>query len=164
MTNVNETMAVGNEKTAQGQKKVVKKAHSIAKKKYTNWIWGVVFSCLPLTALPITMFVKDGNVQNLIYQFCCDVNIVFVGISFTITALNDYIEQERDSKEGFLNLNLFLLLLGAIYYVIVVLEKNNSTEMNMAAVFWVNVGYFVIMFILVSVKYISAIVDEQRCN
>ena len=158
MRNAKEAMAVANEEKTvmQDQKKLEKR--NIAKKKFHYWLLGVCVSFLPILALPINNFISGVNLFLVLYELFCDISIMFIGISFTITALNDFITKCIEKEEdGWLLLNIVLLILGAIIYTIVVLQKNNNPEMEMGRVFWINLIYFIIMFLLSANKYIKQI-------
>lgn len=163
MRNVNEVMAVANEQTTGVQSKPNSDKLKTAKKKFRNWVLGIIFSFLPLLALPFNHLIGGGNVATMLYKLFCDISIVFVGISFTISALNDFIAKctKRD-EDGWVWINLILLLLGAIIYTVVVLQKDENPDMEMGTVFWINLIYIVLMFILSANKYICEIWEVRK--
>lgn len=158
MRNIKEAMAVANEKTTVSQKSQNSKQLDISKKKFRCWILGIVISFLPLLAIPIDSWIGGAAVRTVLYELFCDISIMFVGISFTITALNDFIMKYTEkNKEGWVLLNIVLLILGAIIYTIVVKQKSENPEMDMHRVFIVNLVYFFIMLLLSASKYIKEI-------
>lgn len=155
MKNVKETMAVANEiVVAKVEKNQNLDDLKSAKKKLEYWLYGVGFSMLPLLALPISGFIKDGKFFEMLYNLFCDASILFVSISFTITSLNDFIADcvKRDEYR-WVNSNLILLILGVIIYTTIVLEKNRDLNV----VFGINLIYFILMFLLSLSKYIKGI-------
>lgn len=113
---------------------------------------------LPLLALPLKDWITGENVCTVVYELFCDVSIVFVGISFTITSLNDYISQHtHEDKAAWVMLNILFLLLGTILYVVMLIQKNENSEVQMKKIFEINIIYFVIMLILSANNYIKEI-------
>ena len=119
-------------------------------------------SILPLLAVPFSDFISDGNVCNMFYNLFCDISIMFVGVSFTIVALNDFIAICTERKEdGWIWANLILLLFGAIFYTVVVTEKNADQDVNIDVVFWMDFFYFLIMLGLSANKYVREIKEVR---
>lgn len=150
MKNVKETMAVANEVLTK-EKQNLDDLKS-AKRKLINWLLGVAFSVLPLLALPLRSFIENGNFREMLYNLFCDASILFVGISFTITSLNDFVDNWANDY-GWSGLTLLLLILGGIVYTTIVLAESKNTSI----VFWINLGYFIFMFLLSVIKYINEI-------
>lgn len=158
MRNIKEAMAVANEKTTVSKNNQNLVQLNILKKKFQYWILGVAISFLPLLALPFDNWISGASVSTVLYELFCDISIMFVGISFTITALNDFIMKcTEKNEEGWVFLNIVLLILGAIIYAIVVKQKKDTPEMGMDRVFWTNLIYFIIMFLLSANKYLKEI-------
>jgi|GEM_PF-5102786 len=143
-------MAVADEKKVEKQNKQKLKS---SKRKFKVWLFGIAISLLPLMALPFWDLISGGNLETMFYKLFCDISIMFVGISFTITAMNDFMYKEQDDWM----LNLILLILGAIVYTIVIIQKDANSNMNMDVVFGLNLGYFILMFVLSASKYIKEI-------
>lgn len=156
MRNVEETMAVGNEDANKSQRKAPPKGNWKEKKKFKNWIWSILISFLPILALPVWELISNGNISTMLYTLFCDSSVIFVGISFTITAMNDFVEY-RKIGEYSINPNFFLLILGTIFYVVIIIRKDVGLTVDMNVVFGVNLGYFIIMFLLGASKYIGTI-------
>lgn len=156
MRNVKEVMAVANEETTVRRNKQNLEKQKILKKKFLYWGLGIIISFLPILALPIGNWISGANIREALYELFCDISIMFVGISFTITALNDFIMKCTEKNEvGWVFLNIVLLILGAIIYTVVVMQKNDNPKMDMSRVFWINLIYFFIMFALSAHKYIK---------
>jgi len=154
MKNVKEAMAVADEVVAKAERKQNLDDLKIAKNKLINWLLGVAFSVLPLLAIPIRGFIENGNFFGMLYNLFCDASILFVGISFTITSLNDFIANCAKKEEyGWAGLTLFLLILGGIVYTTTVLAENKNANI----VFGINLFYFISMFLLSIIKYINEI-------
>lgn len=152
MKNVKEAMAVADEVLAKTERKQNLDDLKNAKRKLINWLLGVAFSVLPLLALPLKFFIEDGNLWGMFYNLFCDASILFVGISFTITSLNDFVANWANDY-GWSGLTLLLLILGGIVYTTIVLTENKNTSI----VFGINLFYFIFMFLLSVIKYIKEI-------
>ena len=107
---------------------------------------------LPLVALPFKSFLQDGNFFAMLYNLFCDASILFVGISFTITSLNDFVTNLADNY-GRSGLTLLLLISAAIVYTTTVSAANKNTNI----VLGINLFYFISMFLLSVIKYINEI-------
>lgn len=158
MKNVKEAMSIADEKISDDkQEQNIKKAEA-PKKKFYCWLCGIALSMLPLLALPLKDWITGENICTIIYELFCDTSIVFVGISFTITSLNDYISQNAQKGEiALVMLNIFFLLLGTILYVVILIQKNENPKVEMERIFGVNVFYFITMLILSANNYIKEI-------
>lgn len=163
MKNVKEAMAVADEVSAKAKAKAEQKQNledlKNAKRKLKNWLLGIAFSVLPLLALPFSGFLKNGNLGEMLYNLVCDASILFVGISFTITSLNDFVADWADNY-GWSSLTLFLLILGGVVYATTVVVENK----DMGVVFGVNLFYFISMFLLSFAKYINEIRGIKNGN
>ena len=127
MKNVKETMAVADEVLAKAERKQNLDDLKSAKIKLINWLLGVAISMLPLVALPFKSFLQDGNFFAMLYNLFCDASILFVGISFTITSLNDFVTNWADNY-GRSGLTLLLLISAAIVYTTTVSAANKNTN------------------------------------
>lgn len=152
MKNVKETMAVADEVLAKAERKQNLDDLKSAKIKLINWLLGVAISMLPLVALPFKSFLEDGNFFAMLYNLFCDASILFVGISFTITSLNDFVTNWADNY-GRSGLTLLLLISAAIVYTTTVSVENKNTNI----VLGINLFYFISMFLLSVIKYINEI-------
>lgn len=158
MKNIKEAMSVADESISENKQKKDTKKIEVSKKKFYYWLLGIVLSMLPLLALPLKDWITGENVYMVVYELFCDVSIVFVGISFTITSLNDYISQHtHEDKAAWVKLNILFLLLGTILYVVMLIQKNENSEVEMKKIFEINIIYFVIMLILSANNYIKEI-------
>lgn len=156
MRNVEEAMAVGNEDAIKLRRNVPPKRSEEEKKKFIIWIGGILISFLPILALPFGGFISNGSFVAMLYDIFCDSSVIFIGISFTITAVNDFVGYS-EIKERWIISNFFLLILGTIFYVVIIVKKDLGSTVDMKVVFWVNLIYFVVMLLLGASKYISAI-------
>ncbi len=89
MRNVEEAMTVGNEDAIKSERKTPPKGNGEEKKKFTNWIGGILISFLSIFALPFGDFISNANFFKMLYNIFCDSSVIFIGISFTITTMND---------------------------------------------------------------------------
>ena len=113
-------------------------------------------------ALPFNNWINGESLHTVIYELFCDVSIVFVGISFTIVSLNDFInEPAKRDKESWVMLNIILLLVGAILYAILLIRKNEKPDIEMEKIFGINLIYFIIMLILSAITYIKKMSEVE---
>lgn len=134
----------------------------LAKRKFKIWIMGIVVSFIPLIALPFWNFIDNVHLGEMFYEIFCNVGIMFIAISFTITALSDFtLETVKNEKEGWLAINSVLLILGALLYGVMAIKEKNSTNVQTEVFFWTNLAYFILMFLLSSSKYIKAILEVK---
>lgn len=166
MRNVKEAMAIGREIASDKKDKKDNRdigIYIVAKKKFRNWCIGIAVSLLPLLALPFAGLFGHGSFCKMFYDLFCDASIVYVGISFTITALNDFTAKciEKD-KEGWVWGNFILLLLGVIIYVTMIMQKANDGNMKIEIVFIVDLIYFLVMLFLTASQYIREIRETRK--
>ena len=163
MKNTKEVMGVASEPTvAEQSDRKAEETREFIKKKLLGWLFGVGVSLVPLLTIPVVRLVDGAGVRTMIYTLFCDISIMFVGISFTITALNDFLESYvRKKKLGGLAANCLLLLLGTVIYTAVVVAKELKGSIDLNVVFWLNLIYFVVMFLLALSKYIREIVEVR---
>lgn len=159
MRNIEEAMSVGNEEESKRDERRLKRI-KVEEEKYHNWIWGIVISFLPILALPFEDFIRSGNIFKMLYRLFCDSSVIFIGISFTITALNDFVGYGKNEKR-WMNSNFFLLILGTIFYTVVTMRKDKNLDINMTVVFWFDLIYFIVMVLLGANRYIDAIREAK---
>jgi len=153
MKNVKEAMAVADEVPATGQKQNSDDLKSV-KRKLLNWFLGIAFSLIPLLALPFKDFIENGNFLNMLYHLCCDASILFVGISFSIVSLNDFIDDcAKREKYMWPGIILFFLIFGTFLYTVTMVTEKKDENI----VFVMNLIYFIAMFLLSAFKYINEI-------
>ncbi len=162
MRTMGNVMHVADETSTEKHKKQKTTQVKIAKRKFINWAVGVAISLLPILAIPFVEFISGASLCTTLYTLFCDISIMFVGISFTITAINDFIKQcIQNEEEGWVWLNVVLLLLGVVVYTSVVLVRHRNPDMDMTRVVWVNIIYFFVMFALSAIKYIKEIQEGR---
>lgn len=134
----------------------------LAKRKFKIWIMGIIVSFIPLIALPFWNFIDNVHLGQMLYEIFCNVGIMFIAISFTVTALSDFtLETAKNDKEGWLAINSVLLILGALLYGVMTIKEKNSTNVQTEVFFWTNLAYFLLMFLLSGGKYIKAILEVK---
>ena len=161
MRNIVEAMNVANENVTDMQEKRKSEKRTVGK-QFRNWIIGIVISFLPLLALPFKSFLSHGDLSKMLYELFCDTSIMFIGIALTITAMNEFIvEYAEKEKDGWIWVNIILLIFGAIIYTVVVIEKDANKDIKTNVILTVNLIYFVIMFALSASKYIKKICEVK---
>lgn len=123
--------------------------------RYRNWLIGLVISLIPLFAVPfIRMFKGENDFGNMLYETFSSYEIIFVGISLAIAALNDFIAQEsKGSKEGWTWLNIIIIAFGAMIYGGLAVESNAGGSFDLSVLFKFNLAYLGIIFMLGTAKY-----------
>lgn len=163
MRNVKETMAVADENITWNNDCKKRKVENL-KKRFRNWFLGIGISFLPLIALPFSNLVYQGDIGNFFYELFCDISVMFIGITFAISSMNDFIDESIEKKQdGWIMLNLICLLAGAIFYSVIVVQ-NKGADMNQDIIFKVNLGYFVLMFFLSAGRYLREIREVKKCS
>ena len=126
-------------------------------KQLVIWLAGLLLSCIPLLAVPFYDLLYNNEFWGSLYNTFCGCEILFLGISLAVSALNDFL----GNPSGILHriwtiFTILFIILGSIIYGIVVLQNRNNIEPNQNTAFIVNVVYLGIIFILGLIRYIAS--------
>lgn len=164
MKNTREVMGVASEPaTAEQNDRKAEETREIIKNKFCNWCIGIVVSIFPLFAVPVVKLVGGKGIGTMFYTLFCDINIMYVGISFTITAMNDFLENHirKKKKRGWVGASVLLLSVGMLIYISVVVLKEVGGCIDSSVVFWLNLTYFVVMLLMALSKYLKEFVEVR---
>lgn len=167
MKNAEQVMEIGNENNSSPKDLNAKHTRKIKKKnkaktKFVNWLIGIALSALPLVTWPFYTFLTHKNFGTLFYDVFCDISIIFVGISFTVTTLNDFMERYvKEQKISWILAIIVFLLLGAIIYSVLTFAIKSGDIVDTNLLFGINISYFSIMGVLSASKYIREIKEEK---
>ena len=133
-----------------------------AKKRYRNWLIGLVISFIPLLALPLSEVILGNMEQNFVAKIFISSEIIFIGISLSIASLNDYINSSLiKGNDTWTWINIVAITLGAMVYGVTTISQNLSPVLNKTIngtfVIMLNVTFLVLILIIGSYKYISEI-------
>lgn len=125
--------------------------------KYLNWWYGVAISFIPLFAIPVADVVLDNaSLGIFLFKLFSGCEIVFIGVSIAITALNDFRDSKRKNGENWMaRLSMVLIVFGTLIYSVIALCQDRFETINIAFVLGFNVFFLIIIIALASAQYIS---------
>lgn len=161
MRNIKEVMSIGGESTERPRKYDDQENLEVIKEKFKNWCLGVGLSCLPLILFLVLEFLHDKSFCTTFYDLFCDIGIMFIGISFSVTAFNDFVGFTKSNNGNWAFGHILLIIIGAFLYTTLMVEKYENSDLNMDKVFGFNLGYFLVMLFVTASKYIRKIQEVR---
>lgn len=148
----------------KGKKFKFNQAQRTILEKYGAWILGLFLSFVPLCAIP---FVRYFNGEIIFINIFCEmfnsVEIIFIGISLAIAAINDFLNQKgQDDKKGWIGVNIAIIAFGAVIYGAAMVAEHFGTNFQDNLVNRFNLIYLVIVFLFCSSKYVKEFLEEVK--
>jgi len=142
-------------KNARGKSKDNKlKINGKAWLQYKYWLIGLLVSFIPLLAIPFAQKSVGTDVDFFAAIFK-NAEIIFIGISLSISALNTYIKPISQTKrDSWIWLNMIAIIVGALSYGIIVTQEESTKNLDWDFLGDFNFGFFVFIFLIGSYKYI----------
>lgn len=119
-----------------------------AKSQFSTWIMGFVVSLIPLFILPI-LKISNGNEFSVAFNgFFSNPELFFIGISITVAAANDFVNNSRTFSETlWFQINMVMILLGTLIYTLIIVQtyykpdENNNTMFTIFTIFYLGVTF-----------------------
>jgi len=142
-------------KNARGKSKDNKfKINGKAWLQYKYWLIGLLVSFIPLLAIPFAQKSVGTDVDFFAAIFK-NAEIIFIGISLSISALNTYIKPiSKTKRDSWIWLNMIAIIVGALSYGIIVTQDESTKDLDWEFLGDFNFGFFVFIFLIGSYKYI----------
>lgn len=114
--------------------------------KRTNWLIGFALSTLPVFAGLFMDFLLKTPISEAVLSFFTDTSILFVGVSLTVSAMNDLEAEQQSRLKGY----IVLLAFGVAIYSIINIANRlvDSNLINHGAIIFMNVIFLVLPLIL----------------
>ncbi len=152
---------VGQEPTTSTEKIIDATKLKSAREQYRNWWLGFGISFIPLLALPLfEAFNSNISTKGFFIMLFGGCEVIYMGVSLGITSLNDYIKH-NNKKQGRVGWNLFLVILGAVLYVLMAISKYKSKNFNDSLALSFNIVFLIIIMIIGSAEYIQQIREAK---
>ena len=132
--------------------------------QFATWLSGFAISLLPLLIVPLSKLLDSETFKSAFSDFFLNPEILFVGISIAIAALNDFVNNSSKvlSNIWFL-LNMIFVVLGALTYTAMVAHSYYRPEAAKPDVFKCFViVYLGIILILGCSRYIKNILAYRK--
>ncbi len=143
-----------NQKSQHSKSKINKKAC----KMYMFWVIGLIISFIPLLAVPFSQKITGETDVNFFDTVFKSAEIIFIGISLAISALNTYIHpSSKTHSDIWIWSNIIVIILGALFYGVIVTHEQQSADVDLTFLIYFNAFFFVLVFLLGSYKYIMNI-------
>ncbi len=125
------------------------------KKQFVMWLIGFAISLIPILALPLYHIIFIESTSSIFEDLFYNSEIIFVGISLTITSINDFITpQSKESGSSWMWINIITIIVGTlIFSLIVIAFEKDSQKVNKTFVIAFNIVYLVVCFLLGFFKY-----------
>lgn len=124
---------------------------------------GFVVSLVPLFILPFLKLSDGIKASAAFNEFFSNPELFFIGISITISAVNDFVNNSKNFRETlWFQINLFMIFLGTIIYTLIIVHTYHRPEMNNSTIFIIfTVFYLGFTFILGCIRYIGNIKEQK---
>lgn len=135
-----------------------------AKSQFSTWIMGFLTSIFPLCILPALEISNGLNASIAFNEFFSNPELLFIGISIAITAVNDFVNNSKTFRHTlWFQINLILIVLGMLIYTAIVIQNYYKPETNNTTILIIfTVFYIGFTLVLGCIRYISNIKELQR--
>lgn len=163
VTNINQVMAVGSEQQNQQSSSTpkAKTYNEIRKRRALRlvvWLSGFLLSLVPLLAEPLHELLFSQEFLSSLYQAFCGCEILFLGVTLAVSALNDFLENNSGVWHIiWMVCTILFIILGSIVYGDLIIQRSNNILPDDNVVFVVNIVYLGVIFILGLSRYLTSI-------
>lgn len=161
--NVKKVMEIATEKPQKKKKKF----NSKALRRYLYWFLGLIVSLVPLLAIPFGNKLVGASQEGFFYELFKNNEIFFIGVSLSIAAINDYVQQRQTKKSGdfWTCINIIVIVIGAMFYGITAFVIQHGSlfeiEIDYNFLIWCNIFYLSVIIVLGSYKYVKDILGVK---
>lgn len=160
--NMKASFGMGKESPHNSPPQSAKAPEPVGKKQLKNWFCGFLISLIPILIWPAYRLCFEGaTVDDFFMTIISSCELVFVGVTLSITALNDSLGFGMSSEDSKVMPNLFLILLGAVAYGFMIIGYEKSGNVNTSMISRFNFIYLVIILVLNASVYIRQILEEK---
>lgn len=134
-----------------------------SKKHFKMWLIGFAISFIPILALPIYHIICLESICVILEDLFFNSEIIFLGISLTITSINDFITpHSKESGSDWMWISIITIIVGALVFSLFIVSlENNNGPINKTFVIIFNILYLVVCFLLGYSKYKSVMNSKK---
>lgn len=121
--------------------------------KRTNWLIGFALSALPVFVGPFLDFLLKKPITEAALSFFTDTSLLFIGVSLTVSAMNDLEPEQQSRLKGY----IVLLAFGSAIYSIITIANRlvDPALINHGAIIVMNIIFLVVPLVLGLSQYSS---------
>ena len=132
--------------------------------QFGTWIAGFTLSILPLLIVPLSRLLNYETFESAFDDFFLNPEILFIGISIAIAALNDFVNNSNKVLGSmWFHINMFFIVLGSLIYTAMVVHAYYRPAAAKPGVFkFFIILYLVIVLALGCIRYIENIFTYRK--